>query len=60
MGGADAKDLTVKFIHGEPAGGGLLDLLQLLMAPTEDQELLSLSFQNLWRIGRWLGRPGHG
>lgn len=40
------SQLQVTFIHGEPVGGDLPDLLQLLFAPTEDQEVLSLSFHS--------------
>jgi hypothetical protein len=36
--------LTVKFIHGEPPGGELPDLVQLVNAPDEDQQLLQLKF----------------
>ena len=40
------SQLSVKFIHGEPVGGDLPDLSQLLFEPTEDQQLLSLSFHS--------------
>ncbi len=36
--------LDATFIHGEPVGGDLPDLIQLAFSPTEDQELLTLSF----------------